>query len=112
MRNHVNTCVILNGSLFGNDQNTLKCLDLRTGNERWRSRGIGKGGLIAADNKLIVLTERGEIVVAQATPDRYSEIGRAKVLDGTCWTPPALSNGRLYARSHEGDLVCVDVRGK
>lgn len=112
MKNHFNTCVMLNGGIFGNDDNTLKCLDLRTGAEKWRSRGIGKGGMIASDNKIIVLTERGELVVAQAATNAYTELARAKVLDGTCWTHPVLANGFIYARSHEGDLVSVDVRGK
>src|SRR5262249_31112690 len=112
MKNHFNSCVILNGGIYGNDENTLKCLDQRTGGEKWRARGIGKGGLIAADNKLIVLTERGELFVAQAAPDRFNELARAKVLDGTCWTHPVLANGFIYCRSHEGDLVCLDVRGK
>src|SRR5207245_5066221 len=53
MRNHFNSCVLVGGYLYGNDQGTLKCLDLKNGNERWQVRGIGKGGIIAADNKLI-----------------------------------------------------------
>ncbi len=112
MRNHFNTCVMLNGGIFGNDQYTLRCLDLRTGAEKWSSSGMGKGGIIASDGKIIVLTGGGELVVAQATPARYNELARAKVLDGTCWTHPVLANGFIYCRSHEGDLVCVDVRGK
>ncbi len=75
-------------------------------------RGMGKGGLIAANNKLLVLTERGELVIASATPDRFTELARAKILDGTCWTHPVLANGLLYVRSHEGTLVCVDLRAK
>jgi outer membrane protein assembly factor BamB len=112
MRNHFNTCVLLGDALYGNDQNTLKCLDLKTGAERWQSRGMGKGGLIAADGKLIYLTERGELVLAAAAPARYTEIARAQVMRGTCWTQPALANGFIYCRSHEGELICLDVRGK
>lgn len=112
MRNHFNSCVLVGGALFGNDENTLKCIDLRTGTERWRMRGMGKGGLIAAGGKLLVLTERGELVVANAAPDRFTEIARAKVLDGTCWTHPVLANGLLYCRSQEGSLVCLDLRSK
>jgi outer membrane protein assembly factor BamB len=111
MKNHFNTSVALNGGLYGNDENTLKCLDLATGRERWRMRGMGKGGLIAADNKLLVMTERGELVIAAATPARFTELARARVLDGTCWTHPVLANGLLYGRSHEGTLVCIDLRG-
>jgi outer membrane protein assembly factor BamB len=74
-------------------------------------RGMGKGGVIAAGGKLLALTERGELVIASATPTRFTELARAKVIDGTCWTQPVLANGLLYCRSQEGTLVCVDLRG-
>ena len=109
MKNHFNPCVLLGGSLYGNSENTLMCLDARTGAERWQLRGIGKGGLIAADGKLLVLTERGELLSARATPAAYQELGRATILDGVCWTAPALSNGILYARNHSGTLVAVKL---
>ena len=79
MKNHFNSCVRLGGSLYGNDENTLKCIDVRSGAERWQCRGMGKGGLIVADGKLIVITERGDLVIAAAAPDRYREMARAQV---------------------------------
>lgn len=112
LRNHFNSSVRVGGALYGNDENTLKCIDVQTGEERWRMRGMGKGGLIAAANKLLVLTERGELVIVAATPDRFTELARAKVVDGTCWTHPVLANGLLYCRSQEGALVCLDLRAK
>ena len=112
MKNHFSTSVIMNGHLFGNDENTLKCIDLRNGEEKWRLRGIGKGGMIGSNGKLIVLSERGELIFIQADPSAYKELARASVLRGTCWTHPVLANGMIYARSHEGELVCVDVRAK
>lgn len=111
MKNHFNSSVLVGGAFFGNDEGKLRCIDLRTGNERWSGGEIGKGGIIAANGKLIYLTERGELVVAAASPDRYSELGRAKVLQSNeCWTHPVLANGRIYCRSHQGELVCLDVR--
>ena len=109
MKNHFNPCVLLGGFLYGNSENTLMCLDARTGAERWQLRGIGKGGLIAADGKLLVLTERGELLSARATPAAYQELGRAQILDGVCWTAPTLANGILYARNHSGTLVAVKL---
>lgn len=111
MRNHTNGCVYVGGYLFGNDENTLKCIDVRNGEERWRYRGgLGRGGLIAADGKLIVLTDRGELIVANAGPAAFTEISRARVGSGGWWTHPVLAGGRIYCRSQEGELVCLDVR--
>jgi len=110
MRNHINTSVLVDGHLYGNDENTLKCIDARTGREKWRMRGMDKGGLIASDGRLIVLTGRGELVVVAANPNAFTELARAPVLRGTCWTHPVLANGRLYCRSQEGTLVSLDMR--
>jgi len=65
-----------------------------------------------ADGKLIILSEAGKLVIAEASPDKYKEISSAQVLSGKCWTVPVLANGRIYARNAAGRLVCVDVSGK
>jgi outer membrane protein assembly factor BamB len=110
MRNHFNTSVIMGGAIYGNDENTLKCLDWATGQERWRERGgLGKGGLIGAPGRLIILTERGDLVIARATPASYQELARARVVGGNPWTHPVLANGRVYCRGQQGELVCLDL---
>jgi outer membrane protein assembly factor BamB len=112
LRNHFSSSVMVGGSIYGNDEGRLACLDLKTGGERWRQGGFGKGGLIAANGNLICLTERGLLVIVKATPDKYTELASAQVLRGTCWTHPVLANGFVYCRSHEGELVCLDVRAR
>jgi outer membrane protein assembly factor BamB len=115
MRCQFNSCVLLDGFLYGIDGDTttktaLKCLELKTGEVRWAQEGFGMGSLMLADGKLIVLSDSGELCVAQATPEGFKPTARAKVLDGKCWTVPVLANGRIYCRNARGDLVCVDVR--
>jgi outer membrane protein assembly factor BamB len=110
MKNHFNSCVLIGDYLYGNDEGKLQCLDIRSGAVKWSTRGIGKGGLIAANGKLIILNDNGELAIAEADPTRYVEVSRAKILDGECWTQPALANGLIFGRSHEGNLVCLDVR--
>lgn len=109
MRNHFNASVALDHHLFGFDTSTLRCLDARTGERRWAKRGLGKGSLIAADGMLIVLSERGKLVLAEATPEGYEELASHQVLSGRCWTQPTLSGGRLYLRNHD-ELVALDLR--
>ena len=112
MRNHTNSSVLLGGHVYGNDEGKLVCVDLKDGRTKWRGPGIGRGGLMAADGKLIVISERGELFTVAADPTRYTELSRASVGRGDYWTHPVLANGRIYVRSHEGDLTCLDVRGK
>jgi outer membrane protein assembly factor BamB len=89
----------------------LKCIDPATGGEKWAEK-TGFGGLVAADGKLIVMNHRGKLSIVEASPNGCRTLAAAQVLGGKCWTAPTLSNGRIYCRSGQGDLVCLDVRGK
>jgi len=113
MRNHFNSCVLLDGYIYGFDESELKCLDFKTGQVKWDQEGLGKGSLMIADGKLIILGERGKLVIAQASPDGFKELSSAQILKGKCWTVPVLANGKIYARNNpDGQLVCIDVSGK
>ena len=117
LRNQINSSVLLDGFVYGIDGDAagpaaLKCVELKTGEARWTDEGVGCGSLTAAAGKLIVLGERGELMVAPASPEKFRPTARAKVLDGKCWTAPVLANGRIYCRSADGELVCVDVRAE
>ncbi|MGI6457740.1 MAG: PQQ-binding-like beta-propeller repeat protein [bacterium] len=109
MRNQLNASVYWEGHLYGFDESMLKCLNFNTGEEKWRKRGLGKGSLMLAGDKLIILSERGTLVIAEATPDEYQEISQAQVLEGRCWTVPVLADQKIYCRNAEGDFICVDV---
>jgi outer membrane protein assembly factor BamB len=116
MRNHANNCVLWNGHLYGFDgqvnEGRLKCIVLETGEEKWAERTVKAGALMLADGKLVCQSSNGDVVIVEASPDGYKELGRAPVLDKTCWTTPILSGGRIYARNNNGRLVCLDVSGK
>jgi outer membrane protein assembly factor BamB len=117
MCNHFNACVLYEGHLYGFNGNAgrrgrLTCLDFKTGRQvRWSKRGLDTGSLMLADGKLIVMGERGDLAIVEATSEAFNLISRAKVLSGTCWTVPVLSHGRIYCRDNDGKLVCVDVSG-
>jgi outer membrane protein assembly factor BamB len=104
MRNQLNASVYWEGHLYGFDESMLKCLNFNTGEEKWRKRGLGKGSLMLAGDKLIILSERGTLVIAEATPDEYQEISQAQVLEGRCWTVPVLADQKIYCRTRRGIL--------
>ena len=112
MRNHFDSCVLWEGYLYGPDDNGLRCLAFDTGGLKWTDGGFGKGSLMVADGKLVGLSEKGELIIAEPTPAAFKPISRAKVLSGKCWTTPVLSNGHIYCRNAVGDVVCLDVSGK
>jgi outer membrane protein assembly factor BamB len=110
MRNHFNCSVLWQGYVYGFDEKKeLRCLDFKTGQMKWSKGGLGKGSLMIADGKLIILSERGKLVIAEASPQGFKELSSAQILTGKCWTVPVLANGRIYARNANGQLVCIDV---
>jgi outer membrane protein assembly factor BamB len=112
LRAHFNSCILWNDYVFGLDDNQLRCLALRTGEVKWTDRAFGKGSIMMADGKLIGMSERGELIVAEPSPDEFKVIARAQILGGKCWTVPVLANGRIYCRNARGDVACLDVGGK
>jgi len=112
MRNHYNSCVLLDGYVYGFDNSLLKCIQLETGKLMWSDRSVGKGSLVAAAGHLFVLGEHGDLGVIEATATEYREKGRFKALKSSrAWTPPALSNGQLYIRDLE-NAACIDISAR
>lgn len=115
--NHWSTPVVKDGHLYGNFSfkkygvGPLKCVELATGEIKWEKSGFGAGNVIMAGDKVIALTDDGQVVIVEATPSAYKEVARAKVLEGKCWSTPSLSGGRLYVRSTK-EAACLDVSGK
>ena len=115
LNNHLSPGVLIDGFLYGIDGDAgyaggVTCLDFATGALKWSEKSAGTGALMAADGKLIILSAKGELIVAEATPAAFKPIARAQVLGGKCWTMPVLSNGRIFCRNSKGEIVCVDVR--
>lgn len=110
MRTQMNAAVLWNDFLYGFDESNLRCVDFKTGEEQWLERSLGRASLMIADEKLLILSERGDLVMAEINPNEFKEISRVTVLSGKCWTIPVLANGLIYCRNAAGDVVCVDVR--
>ena len=108
MKNHFATSIYHEGHLYGFDGSILKCIDAETGGEKWKSRGYGKGTLIFADGHLVILGERGNLGVAEATPAGFVEKAGYPALEGRCWTVPTLAGGRLFLRD-EQEFVCLNL---
>lgn len=103
--NHWSTPVCRDGYLYGMfsfkkfGSGPVKCVNIRTGEEKWSKEGFGPGNVILSKDKLLALSDKGELVMIDAQPDAYKELARADVLDGKCWSTPTLANGFIFARS-------------
>lgn len=116
-RNHIASSVLWQGYLYGvddisNTEYALKCVSWDTGEVKWTDPKFGKGTLIIAGGKILGLSDKGVLMVAEPSPAGFKPISQAQVLGGKCWTTPVLANGRIYCRNAKGDLICLDVSGK
>ena len=97
---------------------SLRCLELATGTEKWRQQIGGMGGVLLTTGHVLLLTEDGNLILVKPDPTAYSESARYRALDGSrssiaglavkCWNVPAISNGRIYARSTT-EAVCLEA---
>ena len=65
-----------------------------------------------------MFNERGELLLAELSPEGFSELGRVKLIeptlgqlnrrDGVCWSHPAFANRHVFVRTDE-ELACFDL---
>jgi len=111
---HYSTPVQLDGILYGYHGRqelgpALRAVELRTGKVRWSQEQFRAGSILLAGNRLLLMREGGELVLADATPAAFKPLARAQVLPAVVRAFPALSAGILYVRN-ENTLVALDLR--
>ncbi len=110
--NDVASSVLVDGRIYGFDlkdpqsrlnrpsRGEFRCLDFETGRIIWSTNKVGQANIIAADHKLILFTDCGELILARSGTDEYTELARTQVFqDEICWTYPTLHKGCVYLRT-------------
>jgi outer membrane protein assembly factor BamB len=107
---YYNDLVVYKDHAYGFDGNFFTCVALEDGKSKWRARGYGNGQvlLLADQGLLLISTEKGEIALVRATPERHQELGRFKAIEGKTWNHPVLSHGKLLIRNGE-EAACFQI---
>ncbi len=114
LANHHGGVVRVGDYVYGTNNSGLVCIDFKTGETKWKDRGVGKGSIAAADDRLYVRSEKGPVALVEATPTAYKEIARFEQPERSkknAWPHPIIAGGRLYLRD-QGVLLCYDVKQK
>lgn len=105
--------VLVNGYLYGSGDSNRewRCIDWKTGAEKYADKTIGKGVVIYADGMLYCYSEKGELALVEATPTDFKIASQTKVQLGSDqhWSHPAIDNGRLYLR-HGNVLIAYKIK--
>lgn len=119
LNNHYATPVYRDGILYGfhgrqEYGQSFRAVELRTGKVRWSEERFLAGSVMLVGDKLLILREGGELVLASATPEGFRPITRAQIFPASGMPVarafPALAGGLLYARNVNKALVCLDLR--
>jgi outer membrane protein assembly factor BamB len=104
--------VVHGGYAYGFDGAILCCLDLATGKRRWKEGRYGRGQVMLLPEQalLLVTSEKGEVLLVAADPERHQELGRFRALAEKTWNHPVVARGRLYVRNAE-EMACFALPG-
>jgi outer membrane protein assembly factor BamB len=85
-------------------------MDFKTGNILWKHPLPGtRGSTAKIGETTVVLTETGLVVFGKAGEKEFTEAGRHQVLKKLCWAPLAIGEGKLFARTNQGEAICLDL---
>ena len=105
LKSKFGSLVAHDGFLYGLDDGQLTCLDLDTGEPRWKGERVGHGQLLLAGDLLVITGENGNVLLFEARADSARELGRFAALQGKMWNPPALAPPLLIVRT-EHEAAC------
>jgi outer membrane protein assembly factor BamB len=108
LKSKFGSLVLLDGFLYGLDDGRLTCIDLATGEPRWKGERVGHGQVLLRGDHLFVTAENGEVLLQQATPEAARVLTRFPALAGKMWNPPALALPYLLVRT-ETEAACYQL---
>jgi outer membrane protein assembly factor BamB len=114
LSNHYATSVYHDGYLYGYHGRqefgpSFRAVELKTGAVKWSLDQFRAGSVLLAGDRLLVIREAGEMILAPAWPQAFKPIARAQILNGVLRPYAAVADGFLYLRN-ENTLLCLDLR--
>jgi outer membrane protein assembly factor BamB len=119
------TPLIENGYIYSPcSYGQFRCLKLETGERLWetfaptsgKSERWGHAFVVKNGERAFLFSEKGDLIIAKLSPEKYEEIGRAHLLDAdnkdprraVVWSHPAFANRSVYARN-DHEIVCASL---
>jgi len=95
--------VVHKGYAFGVDGRGSACIDLKDGNRKWKGGTYGGGQLVllADQDLLLVVSEKGELALVKATPDQFTELARFAAIKGKTWNHPVVVGDKVLVRNDQ-----------
>ncbi len=116
-------------TLYGVDrEGELTAFDAATGAKHWetykattdgRRAGSATAFLTRNGDRFFLFNEKGQLIIARLTPQKYEELSRAQVIEPTqdafgrkvIWSCPAYANSCAFVRN-DREIICLDLSAR
>jgi outer membrane protein assembly factor BamB len=98
----------LDGNVYGLDDGALACIDVNSGELKWKGDRYGHGQMILVGRLLLLMAESGDVVLLEPNPNEPRELARFKVFNSKTWNPPALAGDILLVRNDQ-EAACLQL---
>lgn len=101
---------IYQGHFFGSENAFHCCIDLLTGMEKWRERGLGGQAIVFPDSgQQLVVGLRGTLWLQALTTEGLVESAKMEdAVKGECLANPAFARNRIVLRN-QSEIACYEL---
>jgi outer membrane protein assembly factor BamB len=100
--------VIAQNCAFGLDCRELACIDLKSGERKWKGKTYQFGQVMLVGDLIVVQAEDGYVALVEANPNEFKELARLPGLKDKTWNNPVLSGPYLLIRN-DREAVCYQM---
>ncbi|MDX1979487.1 MAG: PQQ-binding-like beta-propeller repeat protein [Bryobacteraceae bacterium] len=113
MRVHHSNVMRIGGYVYASNgdfgSTIYMCVDIRTGEIKWRDRAIVRANTLLVGDQPLVLDEEGVLYLVSLSPEGLVVKSKFQVLENLAWTPPSIAGTRLYLRDRKS-MVALDLK--
>jgi outer membrane protein assembly factor BamB len=99
---------VKNGYIYGLDDGIFTCVELETGQRRWKDGRYGHGQGLLVGGQILLTSEKGELVLIEPDEEELVELARFQVFSDKTWNPPALVGDEILMRNDK-EAACVQL---